>query len=254
MARRARQLAFRFRTWGGRRPGSGRPPSGERAGVSHLRRPVLSRRHPLHVTLRVVPGLSSLRDGAVFFAVRAALRAGKERFGFRLVHFSVQGDHLHLLAEAEGREALSRGLQGLGVRVARAVNRRLERHGRVFADRYHARSLRTPREARFALLYVLMNARKHGRGIRQLPPGFGDFCSSAAWFVGWGRPRELVFGIGSRPFDTFADAPVVPPQTWLLRVGAARAGPLDPDDAPLSAPPRRLRAQRSPAWRLRPHP
>jgi REP element-mobilizing transposase RayT len=230
MPRRARQLAFRFRTHGGPRSGSGRPPNGERAGVSHLRRPALSRHHPVHVTLRVVAGLASLRDGAVFFAVRSALRAGKNRFGFRLVHFSVQGDHLHLLAEAEGRDALSRGLQGLGVRLARAVNRRLERHGRVFADRYHARSLRTPREARLALVYVLMNARKHGRGIRTLPAGFGDFCSSAPWFVGWGRPRELVFGLGSpNPFD---DAPVLPPRTWLLRVGATRAGPLDPDDAP----------------------
>jgi len=208
--------------------------------VSHLRRPALSRRHPVHVTLRVIAGLSSLRDGAVFFAVRAALRAGKDRFGFRLVHFSVQGNHLQLLAEAEGREALSRGLQGLGVRLARAVNRRLERHGRVFADRYHARSLRTPREARLALAYVLMNARRHGRGLRQLPPGFGDFCSSAAWFAGWGRPRELVFGLGS-PTGAFDDAPVVPPRTWLLRDGATRAGPLDPDDAPLATPSRQER-------------
>jgi hypothetical protein len=66
--------------------------------------------------------------------------------------------------------------------------------------------------------------------------GFGDFCSSAAWFAGWGRPRELVFGLGSAPSATLDDAPVVSPRTWLLRVGAARAGPLDPDDAPLSAP------------------
>jgi REP element-mobilizing transposase RayT len=199
-----------------------------------LARPALSRHHPVHVTLRVVGGLPSLREGALFFGVRAALKGARDRFGFRLVHFSVQGDHLHLLAEASDRRALSRGIQGLAVRVARAVNRRVGRRGRVFGDRYHARSLRTPRAVRTALVYVLMNARKHGRGLRRLPAGFGDFCSSARWFTGWGRPRELVFGLG-RGATALADAPVVAPRTWLLRTGASRAGPIDPDDAPLGA-------------------
>ena len=85
----------------------------------------------------------------MFRAVRRALTGARARFGFRLVHFSVQRDHLHLLAEASDRRALSRGMQGLSIRVAKAVNRRLGRRGAVFADRYHARALKTPREARF---------------------------------------------------------------------------------------------------------
>src|SRR5689334_19825652 len=149
----ARQLELRFPARGGRRKGAGRPRK-ENAGASHLCRPSLSRHHPVHVTLRVRRGISSLREQALFSSVRLALNAGKERFGFALVQFSVQRDHLHLIAEARDRRALSRGLQGLSIRIARAVNRRLKREGKVFSDRYHARALKTPRAVRFALRYV----------------------------------------------------------------------------------------------------
>jgi putative transposase len=188
----SRQCAFRFCTWGGARAGAGRKPKGARAGVSHRPRPVHAKSHPLHVTLRVRRGLRPLRAHELFVEVRRALAAGRERFGFRLVHFSVQRDHLHLLAEAANRRALSRGVQGLAVRVARAINRRLQRRGKVFADRYHARALKTPRAARWALRYVLLNVRKHEP--RAVPFGFVDGCSSAAWFNGFARPAELVFG------------------------------------------------------------
>src|SRR6185295_10230798 len=163
MVGRARQLGFEFRSRGGARAGAGRPPKGSVAGVSHLRRPVHSHRHPVHVTLRVRRGVPSLREPSLFAKVRQALADGRERFGFSLAHFSVQRDHLHLIAEAEDRRALWRGLQGLSIRVARAVNRHLGCSGRLFADRYHARALKTPRTVQLALRYVLLNIRKHAR-------------------------------------------------------------------------------------------
>ncbi len=235
----SRQLPFSFRTWGGARKGAGRPPKGKAAGVSHLRRSALSARHPLHVTLRVRSGVASLRSHGLFPAVRKALAAGRERFGFRLVHFSVQSTHLHLIAEARDRLALQRGIQGLSIRVARAVNGQLERKGRLFADRYHARALKTPREVRLALRYVFGNARKHERARRALVLGFVDACSSAPWFGGFSRPMALAFG-AERARATWArtsgsaEPPVAPPLTWLLRIGHQRAGPLDVDDAPSS--------------------
>jgi len=236
MVRRG-QLAFGFRTWGGARKGAGRPPNGSVAGVSHLRRPVLSHLHPLHVTLRVVAGLPSLRRWSLFTEVRRALAGGRERFGFRLVHFSVQGNHLHLIAEAADRRSLARGLQGISVRVARTVNRRLERKGRLFADRYHARALKTPRSAYFAVRYVLLNARRHASA--SLPPGFIDARSSAAWFDGFRRSSELAFGAREARAKWRAssdlEAPVVPAQTWLLRQGSRRHGVFDVDDVPSGA-------------------
>src|SRR5262245_1819645 len=256
MPRLQRQLGFEFRTRGGRRTGAGRPPKGDRPGVSHLRRPLHSRHHPLHVTLRVKQGVSSLREQALFSVVRKALAGAKQQFGFSLVHFSVQRDHLHLIAEANDRTALSRGVQGLSIRIALAVNRQLGRKGRLFADRYHARALKTPREVQFALRYVLLNERKHARaphrsagGIAQrrtqhrtarqgsVPAGFVDSRSSAAWFRGFGRPEELAFGahaVRSEWFRTSgsSEPPVAEAASWLLRVGRCRANSFDVDDTP----------------------
>jgi len=48
------------------------------------------------------------------------------------------------------------------IRVAKGLNKLWARRGKVFADHYHDRILRTPREVRNALCYVLHNAKKHG--------------------------------------------------------------------------------------------
>jgi hypothetical protein len=132
----------------------------------------------------------------------------------------VQRDHLHLIVEAEDGRALSRGIQGLAIRLAKALNRVLCRRGRVWGDRYHVRALSTPREVRKALVYVLQNWRKHMPGIRGLDP-----CSSAVWFSGWRRaiPTEA------------ARSPVVAPRSWLAAVGWRRLGLIGDDEAPVSA-------------------
>jgi len=233
-----RQLGFVFRTHGGARRGAGRPPKGERAGVSHLRRPILDARHPLHVTWRIAPSVWSLRIPACYGALRAAFTAGCDRFGFRLAQWSIQSNHLHLIVEADDRRALARGLKGLAVRIARRVNRLMRTKGHVFADRYHARVLRSPREVRNALLYVLNNERKHA--TRPAPAGraahplrsFFDPYSSALWFDGWKPPG------GPHPVLPIPRAvrdhppPVALPATWLLRVGWRRAGLLHPLEVP----------------------
>lgn len=217
------QLELHPRTWGGRRSGAGRKPSGRRVGVAHRTRPVHVARHPVHVTLRARRMLPSLRDERIFPAVRQAL-ARASRKGLRLLEFSVQSDHVHLLVEAEDQDALSRGLLGLSIRIARAVNRVLGTPGRVWADRYHARALGTPREVRNGLVYVLQNWRKHSPAASGLDP-----CSSAAWFAGFRAPGSM----GPAP------SPVVPPRTWLAAVGWRRLGLIGVDEGPAALRPRR---------------
>jgi REP element-mobilizing transposase RayT len=159
-------------------------------------------------------------------AVETCLRAARERLGCRIVHYSVQRSHVHLVVEAQGRDALSRGVKGLSIRVAKSVNRLLGRAGRVVEDRYHARALRTPREVKAAACYVLNNARKHERrrafGRRWLDP-----CSSARWFDGWQGRRGVALD---------DDAPVATPRTWLMREGWRRHGPLGIDEVPGPSP------------------
>ena len=204
LRRRPRQLALEFRTWGGKRAGAGRKPRGARAGVAHRVRDAWTRPMPLHVTLRMAPHVYNLRSRRAFRVIAEALRLGGDRFDVRIVQFSVQGNHIHLLVEAPDRRALARAIQGFSIRVAKGLNRMMGRKGRVFDDRYHARVLRTPTEVRHAIRYVLENARKHAaeRG-ETYAPGYVDPYSSA----------------GAR------DLALPPAQTWLLRTGWKRAGP-----------------------------
>ena len=217
MKRAPRQLELHAPpTWGGRRAGAGRKPAPGRRRVRHRRRAVHDGRCPAHVTLRARGDLPSLRRDDVFGAVRAALVKGS-RERFRIIHFSVQRDHIHLLLEPDGHIRLRRGVQGLAIRIAKAINRVLCRHGRIWADRYHARAPTTPREVRHALVYVLQNWRKHLPGVRGLDPR-----SSAAWFTGW---RVATTAPSER-------TPIIAPRTWLASVGWRRHGLLGLEESP----------------------
>jgi REP element-mobilizing transposase RayT len=172
----------------------------------------------VHVTLRAAAGLPSFRLGRLADVVRAVVKASHAD-GFRILHFSTQADHIHLLVEADAPARLRSGVQGFIVRAAKAVNRALGRRGRVWGDRYHARALCTPREVRNALVYVLQNWTKHVRGARGLDP-----CSSAREFEGWQSDV-------SRAVRTIVAAP----KTWLARVGWMRGGRLRFDELPEAA-------------------
>ena len=206
--------------WGGSRTGAGRKP-GARPSVPHRTRPAHRGCYPVHATLRAVPGLGALRDCPVFLALAAALAAASSA-AFRLIHYSVQHDHLHLIVEATDRAAFLRGMRGLAIRTARAVNRAAQRRGKVWAERYHARALRTPREVRAALVYVLQNWRKTVRGAQNLDP-----CATGYWFDGWRGPRPA----WSRPAPGEAP-PVRAPRTWLLATGWRRLGLIGLEERP----------------------
>ncbi len=176
---------------------------------------------PVHLTLRCMAGLPSLRSFEVFPAVVGALRASQGAT-FRVLHFSVQDNHVHLVVEAVDSSALRAGARSLGVRLARAINRACGRQGRVLDDRYHSRALRTPREVRFALAYVLFNFKKHQVRV----PTRLDPCSSAVYCD----------GLRDRRAAPLAGAPVQAPHTWLARVGWRRHGLLSLDEAPARGP------------------
>jgi REP element-mobilizing transposase RayT len=218
--RRARQGELFARAWGGPRLGSGPKRRAPREQVKHRARERFRGARPVHVTLHRMAGLPSLRETAAYRALVAALGAGSERFGLRLVHWSALGNHLHLMVEARDQAALSRGMQGLGVRIARALNRLWRRKGKVFSDRYHAHVLNYPKEVRTALAYVLHNARKH----KAIAAGLDAF-SSAAWFDGW---------LGGAPnVRTAVERPrwLLEARSWLLARGWRLGGLLAVEDS-----------------------
>src|SRR5882724_529147 len=198
-ARTSRQQSLPFPNgWGGKRAGAGRKPSPRRS-TPHRARPEHSFRHPVHVTLRAA--FRPLRTKFVFPTLKGAIAEAnlRHRSDFRVVHFSVQFDHLHLLVEASDRRKLSTGMRGLAVRIARRVNGLVFRRGRFWADRWHGRALTSPRATRRALAYVLGNFRKHDSRARVAIDRF----SSAPFFAGFreyhGRmPLETTRGLATR--------------------------------------------------------
>ena len=218
----ASQGELEFRSWGGRRAGAGRPQKPD-AGASHAPRPGLAR-CPVHVTLRVCDHVWNLRSRRSLRVVEQALSGVLARPGFRVVHFSLQGDHVHLLVEADGARELACGMKALSIRLSKGMNRMMGSTGPVLEDRYHAHVLRTPREVRNALSYVLLNHRSHlaWNGERGGSGGPDPFSSSSA-FDGWRTPVV--------PAARTSMVTAVP-RSWLLAVGWRRHGLISPDEIP----------------------
>ncbi len=218
-------------TRGGRRPGAGRPITPGRliASERHLARPELKKGEAAHITMRVVEELAGLRNAECYQAVRRALTSVYDRPGIRIIGASVQRTHLHLLAEADDADGLSRGLQAFQISLAKHLNAAYStrarlakrRRGQVFIDRYREEVVSTPVQARAAWLDLVNNWRKHDEGGRG---NAIDPYSSAASFDGWSEPVKLPEG--SDPL------PVHRPRTALMKTAWREHGLIDPREVP----------------------
>lgn len=227
---------------GGKRRGAGRPKNGARASERHKTRESFRPTHPVHVTLRVASDVASLRGFETYDAIRAALVTTYARNRIRIVHITIQGTHIHLLVEANNRNELARGMQGFEIAAARNINAALtkrtgvRRRGTVFPDRYHAVIIRSPRQARSNVAYVLNNWRRHGESQLRSAGGWRiDPYSSAPSFDGF---KDLDVRALELP-DTYLLLPVWKPKTWLLSTGWKQHGLLRTTEVP------------GPAWKPR---
>ena len=182
------------------------------------------------MTLRCVREVGRLRKFKLYQRLREAMAGASARLDFSICHYSVQGDHIHLICEAHSQDALTNGMRSLQNRISKKLNLLLSRKGSAFDDRYHMRVLKSPTTVRRALAYVLLNGRKHGEhlavtGARDA--AWIDPFSSSFYFDGWlGRPNGR---LGNPPLGP---PPVAEPQTWLLSTGWRRAGLISPSLTP----------------------
>ncbi len=191
-----KQIVLQLPQRGGKRKGAGRKRKAPRPRVSHKARPRFEKAAAVLATLRVAKGVWNLRSRRCFGVIERSFADARERFGLRIIEFSVLGNHLHLVVEADSSRSLSRGMQGLCVRIARGLNRVMERHGTIFDDHYHARLLHSPTLLVRAIAYVLGNHEHH-----------------------YGPSR------GDDPFSSLAchrPAVLSSPKTWLIRQGWRR--------------------------------
>ena len=227
------EIRFGDRRGGKRRRKGGRPPKGSRSSERHKTRAAFRKSEPLHVVARVVDAVGQLRTRETYHAIRKALVTTFTRENFRVVHLSIQNTHLHLLVEADHRTALAKGMQAFQISAAKHVNaaisrqRSKRRRGTVFVDRYHAKIIRSPRQARNALSYVLNNWRKHREDKQPFARTWIlDPFSSAVHFDGW---RD--YKLGPVP-ETYEPLPVWSPKCWLLKDGWRKHGLIGTSEIP----------------------
>jgi REP-associated tyrosine transposase len=214
---------------------------GKKARVSHERKAGFAKLAVLHITCKLLPGLGSLRDPRIAVLLMAYLGCCCEaclprRGGFRIVEFSIQGNHVHLICEAKSQGELSRGMQGLMSGMARTLNRELGRKGTIFADRYHAELITSPTQCRNALLYLLANGKKHGvlHSNQEVDP-----WSTAPWFPFTAADKQAAW-------SPAGPKPAAAARSWLLRMGWRRGGSIYRHDHPKSRPKRRSDGPKQP--------
>ncbi len=211
------QLQFKkIDGWGGKRRGAGR--KNKSSTVNHGARQIITHKTPLHITMKLKRGLNGLRTQKMLQQLKTSLGKAKAK-GLRTIHFSLQSNHLHLFAESDSNQALASGMNSFGARFGREIRKRLRGSGSVFNGRYHIHILKTPRETRHALAYVLMNTSKHQGGEPEY-----DVYSSNRQFKEW---RKL---LGSKKQFALADGQAEPvpdylshPKSWLAGVGWKRS-------------------------------
>lgn len=187
--------------------------------------------------MRVVPAVGNMRRRDMYKAMREATITAALRERFRIVHISLQRTHVHMLVEASNKLALARGMQGFQVSAARNINtvlgvdRYRRRRGAVFADRYHVEVITSPTRAHRALSYVMCNWRKHGEDQQGLAKTWiVDPFSSGISFPDW---MELEHKVWMWPIrETYEPLIVRRPESWLLREGWKRCGPISAHDVP----------------------
>ena len=220
-----KQIEMDFRAHGGKRAGAGRKK--HRAGcINHVKRPALSGREPVGITLKLISGLPSIRTPMIMAALARAIRLAR-RFGMKVIHYSVQSNHIHLIVEAKSKACLTSGMRSLSTSLAKAVHRFIGFGfcGKVLKARYHAHILKTPTEVKHAIRYVVFNLAKH----KSCPPMVDPHSSvhlleGLEQVVSAGKYRRLEAELRYRPAwgQSMAEA-LAQPATWLLAVGWRRA-------------------------------
>ena len=189
----------------------------------------------MHVTKKLAAGLPGLRCPGAWSVITDAIRQANRRGLVRLVEFTVQGDHVHMLCEGGNAKAVGRGLGGLFTSLARQLNRLWERCGKVFSERYHREDLTTPTQGRNANRYVLGNVYEHAGGIIHMTGKSGRLCpdpfSSGVWFHGYREPSE---GLDRTTLGGIERC-TVNGLSWVLKEGWQRLGLLSVLDRPVRA-------------------
>ncbi len=212
----AAQLTLQSSGHGGVRRNAGRKKTS--TCIPHSPRKPVSSKTPVHITVRLTPGIATLRSKKTFKIFARGVKNAKA-LGLRILHFAVLGNHFHVIAEADDQKTLASGMRSLNGTIAKAFVTETTRQ--IFTARYHSEILNTPTQVKNALLYVLTNAAKHFRRSYA-----ADEYSSLATFKGLQilcRFRPHLDWTVSSANELLNGVQLSQPRSWLASVGWRKA-------------------------------
>lgn len=138
---------------------AGRPPIHHPA-IRHTKRPKFFQTRSLHLTIKVRENKADIQNKKILLRLNRAIQLARKQ-GLKIIHFALEFNHVHLLVEAGNHQILHRGMQALGISLAKGINKMKQKKGAVYKHRYHFRQITCARELKNVIHYILSNCKKH---------------------------------------------------------------------------------------------
>lgn len=132
-------------------------------GIRHTSREEIFKPSPLHLTVKLKR--ADIQNKVVLRILKHAIYRSRLQ-GLRVIHFSLEHNHVHLYAECESNFVLGKAMKAFGVTFVRRVNKLKKIKGQLYKYRYHLRVLKSARDAKNVINYILKNGIKHGRTLK----------------------------------------------------------------------------------------
>jgi REP element-mobilizing transposase RayT len=137
------------------------------SGIRHTRRFRLKKPSSLHLTIKVKENKADIQNKRILKTLHYAIRRARLK-GLKIVHYTLEYNHVHLLVESVDNKILHKGMQAFGITIAKAINKIKRTKGAVYKNRYHLRVIDSPRQLKNVLHYIFSNGVKHKRTKSQI--------------------------------------------------------------------------------------
>ncbi|MEI8348179.1 MAG: transposase [Pseudomonadota bacterium] len=189
----------------------------DKTPVPHRLREEIPKKKPVHVVWHLNPHVPPCRRKNILLIFKKAVLKGR-LMGLKVIHFSLMNNHLHLLIETENKKALAKALQSFAISFTKRLkNFNGLKKTPIFKERYFCHILKSLREVKHAIHYILMNGKKAGLSRYDIDPyssaiNLRSLCPKLFPELDFNLPRVYFSKI-----TDFWQGALSPPSFWILR-------------------------------------
>jgi REP element-mobilizing transposase RayT len=131
-------------------------------GIRHISREDIKKPTSLHLTIKVRENKADIKNKQILKALHHSIKRARMK-RLKIVHYTLEYNHIHLLVEAEIKQLVHQGMQAFGISLAKKINTIKRLKGTVYKHRYHLRKINSPRDLKNVLHYIFNNGIHHKR-------------------------------------------------------------------------------------------